>query len=118
MDPIPFYPLNDFAIKVHLKDVDLTTGKVINLTTGTVTAFVSKTHTSLSTAADGSLNTTCTHVGSGQWLVPFDAFDVTLIESLFTEGDLAYLIVEQLGGIRVYVPLVYHESREAVAPTS
>ena len=112
MADINISPLNDLSIIVILKGVDPATGKAIQLTTGTVTHFIATSNTPTATAADAALSGVATHVGSGKWLISYDAAVLTaaLLDTLFASVT-PYLIIQQPNEFRVYVPLVYLASR-------
>lgn len=112
--PITLSPLNDFAAKVKLKQVDSATGAVSPLTTGTVTAFFATSILPTATAAHASLSTSATHIGDGVWLVLFDAAILTpaLLDGLFTSTP-PVLIAQQVGGMRVWAPVTYLAARPA-----
>lgn len=112
MSTLYLFPLNDFSVKIPLKDVD-GTGKTIPLITGTVTAFFATSNSPTATTADASLTTTATHVGGGTWLVQFDAavLDPTLLATLFG-ATLPFLIVQKPSGVRVYFDVIYAASRQ------
>lgn len=106
------YPLNDFAMFVKLYDINSTTGAKTPLTSGSVTAFLATTNTPTATSADPSLSVSCVHVGSGKWLVFFDASLLTasLMDSLFGSTP-PFLIVQYPDGVRAYIELEYQASR-------
>jgi hypothetical protein len=102
------YPLNDFTLSVSLKDVDPTSGSVVPLTSGTVTAFLATSKTASATAADPTLSVLATSIGGGKWLIAIDAAALTptLLDTLFASTS-PFLIVQQPGNLRVFVPLTY-----------
>jgi hypothetical protein len=112
MSTLYLYPLNDFSVKIPLKDVDAS-GNIVPLTTGTVTAFFATSNSPTATTADGTLTTTATHIGGGKWLVQFDAAVLTaaLLATLFA-STLPYLIVQKPSGVRVYFDVIYAASRQ------
>lgn len=114
---IGLYPLNDLVLEVKLTKVNTTTGATEPLTTGTVTAFIANANTPTATAADPTLTGTCTHVGSGRWIIEFDAAILTaaLLASLFASAT-PYCIVQVTNGTRTYIELVYAASRAATIP--
>lgn len=118
MTTFNLFPLNDFAVRVTLKDIDTnpaspTFGKSIPLTTGTVTAFLATSNDPTATAADGTLTMSPTHIANGVWLVSFDAALLTaaLLNTLFS-ATLPYLIVQKPSGVRVYFDVIYQASRQ------
>src|SRR5690348_629197 len=113
--PLTLSPLNDFAVKAKLKQIDPATGDVGPLTTGTVTAFLATSNSATATAADPSLSVDADHLGDGVWLVSFDGAVLTpeLLDPLFG-ATLPYLIIEQDGNVRVYAPVTYSASRPAI----
>jgi hypothetical protein len=110
-----FYAANDFIQEVTIMDVDAT-GTEVPVSTGTVTAFLATSNGPTATAADASLSVSAVYTGAGGvWLATFDktAMLSTLLDSLFPAGVTPYLIVENSGGIRVYVTCSYKASRPA-----
>ncbi len=108
------YPLNDFILKVKLKEVVAGSVSATPLTTGTVTGFLSTALTPTATAADASLVATCAHVSGGTWRVSVDASLLTaaLLNTHFASAT-PYLILQQADGFRTYVTLAYSASRAA-----
>lgn len=115
-DPIGLYPLNDLVLEVKLTKVNTTTGAVEPLTTGTVSAFLATSPTATS-GIDASLVGTCTHIGSGRWIIEFDAAILTaaLLATHFA-SNTPYCIISVLNGTKTYVQLVYATSRAATIP--
>jgi hypothetical protein len=118
MTTFNLYPLNDFAVRVTLKDIDTTPGsptfgKSIPLTSGSVTAFLATSNAPTAAAADPSLTMSPTHIANGVWLVSFDAAVLTaaLLATLFA-ATLPFLIVQKPSGVRVYYDVVYQASRQ------
>lgn len=109
---ISLYPLNDLAVRVTLKVVDQTSGKVVPLTDGTVTAFLATSNSPTATAADPTLTTTGVNLNYGNYLIGFDGsvLTPTLLASLFATVT-PYLIIQQPNDIRVYAELAYTPSR-------
>jgi hypothetical protein len=113
--PLPtLYPLNDWAVKATLKDLDTVTGETGPLLTGAVAAFISLSSAASATVAHANLNCSVTHIGDGVWLFFLDASLLTLaiLDPLFS-GATPYLIVEFPSGFRTANALTYSESRLA-----
>lgn len=111
-DPVKLYPLNDLALTVKLQDINPATGVKSPLTVGTVTAFLATSDSPTAVAADGTLSMSATHIGSGKWLVFFDATVLTpaLLATHFASTP-PVLIVVYPSGIRAYLTLEYQPSR-------
>jgi hypothetical protein len=106
------WPLNDFALKAKLKDIDSATGIVAPLITGTVTAFLATSNLPTATAADPTLSVTASNLGLGAWLIFFDATILlpSLLDGLFAATP-PYCIIVYPSGIRVAVECSYQASR-------
>lgn len=113
--PITLYPLNDFSVKVKLREINPTTGVVSPLTTGTVTAFLATSDAPTAGAADPALEMTPTHLGGGVWLIFFDATVLTaaLLATHFAATP-PVLVVVQPGGIRTANAISYAAARPAL----
>lgn len=109
---------------VGLKDVDQVSGKIVPLTTGPVTYFLATSKLPTATAVDptltGSAILTVNSAASGapptgMWLVQLDAIVLTaaLLDALFATVT-PYLIIQKIGGVRVYVEMLYTPSRAGV----
>jgi hypothetical protein len=119
MATINIFPLNDLVLEVKLKKVSTTTGATVPLESGTVTAFLANAKLPTTVAADPSLSVTPTHVGSGRWIVEFDAalLDPAIAGvATFFAAPLHYCIIQVLNGSRTYVDLTYAASRAATVP--
>lgn len=112
---ISLYPLNDLVVKVTLKAVDPTTGRIVPVSGDTVIGFIATSNSPTAIAADPSLSVTANSIGGGVYLVAFDAsiLTPTLLATLFTTVT-PYLIVQDTNNIRVYSQMVYTASRAAV----
>jgi hypothetical protein len=108
------WPLNDFALKAKLKDIDPATGVVAPLLTGTVTAFLATSNLPTATAADPTLSVTAANLGAGAWLVFFDATVLlpSLLDSLFAATP-PYCIIVYPSGLRVAVACATPGTRTA-----
>jgi hypothetical protein len=108
------WPLNDFALKAKLKDIDSATGIVAPLITGTVTAFLATSNLPTATAADPTLSVTASNLGLGAWLIFFDATILlpSLLDGLFAATP-PYCIIVYPSGIRAVVACAYQASRAA-----
>lgn len=107
------FPLNDFAFKIALKEIDSLTGVKRPLTTGTVTGFLSTGSDYSATAADATLVCTLVHLGGGSWLVFMDASILigSLLNGLFASTPPNFITV-QTGGVRTFTPCVYAAARQ------
>ncbi len=118
MSSIRFSPKNDLAFTIPLWDVNTSTGVKTPLTTGSFDVFLAVTDAPDATPADASLVGVATFISAtNRWLVFIDAFrlqDVALLDSLFTDGELAYVILEQTNNVRVAVPVLYQRAFDAV----
>lgn len=112
---ITISPLNDLVLKAKLKEVVAGSLTATPLTTGEVTAFLATSDAPTAAAADPALAATCEHVAGGAWRIAFDAADLDpeLLDGLFGATNVAYCIIQQPGGFRTVVPLVYAASRPA-----
>lgn len=112
---LTIFPLNDFAAKAKLRNLDPTTGVETPLTTGPVIAFLATSNGPAATAADAALSMSPVHLGDGVWLIFLDAAVLTtaLLDPLFAATP-PYLIVQQPGGVRVYAPVAYTAARPAL----
>lgn len=107
------FPLNDFAFKIALKNIDPVTGAKTPLTTGPVTGFLSTGSDYTATAADASLVGTITHIANGTWLVFMDAAILpgALLNGLFATTPPNFITI-QSGGIRTFTPCIYSAARQ------
>lgn len=108
------YPLNALVFSADLKQVSEETGELEPMTSGTVTGFIANSNSPTATAVDPTLTATCAHVGSGKWRVEVagDVLTAALLASAFATAT-PYLIIQEVGGFRVYVELDYDASRAA-----
>jgi hypothetical protein len=122
MASIPFSPLNDLSILVHLAKVNPSTGVIEPLITGAVDHFMSNGNDPATAApADGTLVGSAVYTGTidattqaGIWLIQYDAAVLTaaLLAASFGGTAKAYLIIKQAGGFWTYIDLKYVDRRK------
>lgn len=119
MSTIYLTPLRDLKIEIVAKNYVIANSKVSQaaITTGTMSAFLATSNGPTATAADASLVGTCTHAGTGHWLVEFDAAILTasLLATHFASAT-PYCIVSIPNEFRDYVTLTYRSSAPATIP--
>lgn len=106
------YPLNDFAMKVKLWDIDTTTLVKTPVTTGAVSAFLATSDSPTALPADPTLAMNPPHINGADWAIFFDATTLLpeLLETLFALTP-PYLIVVSPSGVRAALQLEYVASR-------
>jgi hypothetical protein len=111
-EPIYFYPGNNLALIVTLRDIDEDTGRLVPLLTGAVETYLASDIQG-EVQMHASLVGTVTHLVRGLWLVQYTGatFDRTLLDSLLVDGDPAYLIIKLPSSVLAYTTLTYKTAR-------
>jgi hypothetical protein len=112
-------PLRDLTLEVVAKNYVASGTSIAQtpITSGAMSAFLATSNSPTASAADASLVGTCTHVGTGHWLVTFDAAILTasLLATHFAAAT-PYCIVQIPSEFRDYVTLTYRASAPATIP--
>lgn len=107
-------PLRDLTLEVAPKHTNPTTGAREPITSGTLTAFLATSNAPSATQV-GSLTTEGVHVGSGRWIVSFNAAMLTEV-ALSSLTSTPFCILQMTDEFRDYVTLTYRASAPATIP--